>query len=68
MVTGRDFKPNEELSVADQVNKLVQKAVSAENLAQCFTGWCPFWVSNSSFCSFHPQSMVLMIPRLVHEQ
>ncbi|KAI8458016.1 atypical/PIKK/FRAP protein kinase [Phakopsora pachyrhizi] len=43
-LTGRDFKPTEELSVADQVNKLVQKAVSAENLAQCFTGWCPFWV------------------------
>ncbi|EGG01362.1 uncharacterized protein MELLADRAFT_117828 [Melampsora larici-populina 98AG31] len=42
-LTGRDFKPNEELSVADQVNKLIQKAVSAENLAQCFTGWCPFW-------------------------
>lgn len=42
-LTGRDFKPTEELSVADQVNKLIQKAVSAENLAQCFTGWCPFW-------------------------
>ncbi|KAI9601658.1 hypothetical protein H4Q26_001491 [Puccinia striiformis f. sp. tritici PST-130] len=43
-LTGRDFKPSEELSVADQVNKLIQKAVAAENLAQCFTGWCPFWV------------------------
>ncbi|MBW0475655.1 hypothetical protein O181_015370 [Austropuccinia psidii MF-1] len=42
-LTGRDFKPNEELSVSDQVDKLIQKAVSAENLAQCFTGWCPFW-------------------------
>jgi FKBP12-rapamycin complex-associated protein len=43
--TGRDFKPSEELSVANQVNKLILKAVAAENLAQCFTGWCPFWVS-----------------------
>ncbi|KAI9604455.1 hypothetical protein KEM48_000690 [Puccinia striiformis f. sp. tritici PST-130] len=53
-LTGRDFKPSEELSVADQVNKLIQKAVAAENLAQCFTGWCPFWVRQFFvYCPFY---------------
>lgn len=42
-LTGRDFKPNQELDVSSQVNKLIQQATSLENLSQCYIGWCSFW-------------------------
>ncbi|EIW79336.1 atypical PIKK FRAP protein kinase [Coniophora puteana RWD-64-598 SS2] len=42
-LTGRDFDPNEVLSVGAQVDKLIIQATSLENLCQCFSGWCAFW-------------------------
>ncbi|KAI1348531.1 TOR kinase [Xylaria sp. FL0043] len=42
-LTGRDFKPNEELEVVQQVNKLVIEATKLENLCQHYIGWCSFW-------------------------
>lgn len=36
---GRDFKPDEVLSVPAQVDKLIIQATSLENLCQCFSGW-----------------------------
>ena len=42
-LTGRDFKPNEELKIEDQVEKLLQEATSLENLCQHYIGWCSFW-------------------------
>ncbi|KAI0924480.1 hypothetical protein AcW2_005356 [Taiwanofungus camphoratus] len=42
-LTGRDFKPDEVLSVPAQVDKLIIQATSLENLCQCFSGWCAFW-------------------------
>ncbi|KAI5299430.1 phosphatidylinositol kinase- protein kinase tor1 [Ascosphaera atra] len=42
-LTGHDFKPNEELSVGDQVDKLLVQATSVENLCQHYIGWCSFW-------------------------
>lgn len=42
-LTGRDFDPDESLSVAEQVQRLVRQATSHENLCQGFVGWCPFW-------------------------
>ncbi|KAI0517914.1 TOR kinase [Xylaria bambusicola] len=42
-LTGRDFKPNEELEVVAQVNKLVLEATKLENLCQHYIGWCSFW-------------------------
>ena len=41
-LTGRDFNPDQVLSVADQVDKLIIQATSLENLCQCFSGWCVF--------------------------
>lgn len=41
-LTGRDFS-SETLSVAVQVQKLIDQATSHENLCQCYIGWCPFW-------------------------
>ncbi|KAJ6619840.1 atypical/PIKK/FRAP protein kinase [Mycena sp. CBHHK59/15] len=38
-LTGRDFDPDESLSVDAQVEKLIQHATSIENLCQCFSGW-----------------------------
>ena len=40
---GRDFKPEEELSVERQVAKLVAQATNVENLCQHYIGWCSFW-------------------------
>lgn len=56
---GRDFDPETELSVNDQVEKLIIQATAVENLCQCFlgtycaqfavrrltleAGWCAFW-------------------------
>ena len=42
-LTGRDFKPNIELNVTDQVNKLIIEATKLENLCQHYIGWCSFW-------------------------
>ena len=42
-LTGSDFKPNEELNVPDQVDKLLQQATNLENLCQHYIGWCSFW-------------------------
>lgn len=42
-LTGRDFKPEEELIVTDQVNKLIIEATKLENLCQHYIGWCSFW-------------------------
>ncbi|KAK3942599.1 phosphatidylinositol 3-kinase tor2 [Diplogelasinospora grovesii] len=42
-LTGRDFKPDEELVVTDQVNKLIVEATKLENLCQHYIGWCSFW-------------------------
>lgn len=42
-LSGRDFQPNVEYSVSEQVNRLIHQATLSENLCQCFIGWCPFW-------------------------
>ncbi|CAG8530152.1 16586_t:CDS:10 [Funneliformis mosseae] len=42
-LTGKDFKPNQVLDVPSQVDKLIQQAISVENLCQCYIGWCAFW-------------------------
>lgn len=42
-LTGRDFKPDEELYVGAQVDKLLAQATSVENLCQHYIGWCSFW-------------------------
>lgn len=42
-LTGRDFKPDEELIVTEQVNKLIIEATRLENLCQHYIGWCSFW-------------------------
>ncbi|KAL6852270.1 phosphatidylinositol kinase- protein kinase tor1 [Amphichorda felina] len=42
-LTGRDFKPNEELDIINQVNKLIVEATKLENLCQHYIGWCSFW-------------------------
>ena len=42
-LTGRDFKPQEELDVISQVNKLIIEATKLENLCQHYIGWCSFW-------------------------
>lgn len=42
-LTGRDFNDTEELTVEQQVHRLVKEATNIENLCQLFTGWCPMW-------------------------
>lgn len=42
-LTGRDFKPDDELNVTEQVNKLIIEATKLENLCQHYIGWCSFW-------------------------
>jgi FKBP12-rapamycin complex-associated protein len=42
-LTGRDFKPDEELSYINQVDKLLIEATKLENLCQHYIGWCSFW-------------------------
>lgn len=42
-LSGRDFQPNVEYSVPDQVSRLIDQATLPENLCQCYIGWCPFW-------------------------
>ena len=41
-LVGRDFDPNEELTVEEQVRKLIRQATALENLCQCFPGECTF--------------------------
>jgi FKBP12-rapamycin complex-associated protein len=38
VLQGRDFNPDVELSVNDQVEKLIVQATAVENLCQCFLG------------------------------
>lgn len=40
---GRDFKPDREAGVEEQVTKLISQATSIENLCQHYIGWCSFW-------------------------
>lgn len=40
---GRDFKPEDELTYIDQVDKLLVEATKFENLCQHYIGWCSFW-------------------------
>ncbi|VDM48075.1 unnamed protein product [Toxocara canis] len=40
---GRDFQPNVQYAVPEQVSRLIDQATSPENLCQCYIGWCPFW-------------------------
>ncbi|KAF2267940.1 ARM repeat-containing protein [Lojkania enalia] len=42
-LTGRDFKPHEELNVFSQVERLIKEATNLENLCQHYIGWCSFW-------------------------
>jgi FKBP12-rapamycin complex-associated protein len=42
-LTGRDGRPGEELSVDDQVARLIGEATNLENLCQHYIGWCSFW-------------------------
>jgi FKBP12-rapamycin complex-associated protein len=42
-LTGRDFKKEQELTVDDQVEKLLSEATNLENLCQHYIGWCSFW-------------------------
>ena len=42
-LTGRDFRPDRELDVEEQVAKLIGQATSVENLCQHYIGWCSFW-------------------------
>jgi FKBP12-rapamycin complex-associated protein len=42
-LTGHDFKPEEELTYINQVDKLLIEATKLENLCQHYIGWCSFW-------------------------
>lgn len=42
-LTGRDFRPEEELPYIAQVDKLLIEATKLENLCQHYIGWCSFW-------------------------
>lgn len=42
-LTGHDFKPDEELDIISQVDKLINEAIKLENLCQHYIGWCSFW-------------------------
>ena len=42
-LTGRDFSDTKELSVIEQVDRLIREARSVKNLSQSYIGWCPFW-------------------------
>jgi FKBP12-rapamycin complex-associated protein len=42
-LTGRDFRPDEELTYILQVDKLLIEATNLENLCQHYIGWCSFW-------------------------
>lgn len=40
---GNDFKADQQLSVEQQVAKLVAQATNVENLCRHYIGWCSFW-------------------------
>ena len=42
-LSGTDFSPDIIFDVKYQVQRLINEAVSYENLAQSYLGWCPFW-------------------------
>lgn len=42
-LTGNDFTDSKELSIPDQVDRLIKEARSIKNLSQSYIGWCPFW-------------------------
>jgi phosphatidylinositol kinase/protein kinase (PI-3 family) len=45
-LTGRDFAKadhDDELSVSQQIDRLIREATSVENLCQLYQGWCPMW-------------------------
>lgn len=42
-LTGNDFKRHSNLTVSQQVDKLIQQATNIENLCMHFVGWCSFW-------------------------
>ncbi|KAF2210767.1 hypothetical protein CERZMDRAFT_99368 [Cercospora zeae-maydis SCOH1-5] len=42
-LTGRDFKKEQELTIEDQVDRLLAEATNLENLCQHYIGWCSFW-------------------------
>ncbi len=42
-LSGTDFSPDIIFDVKKQVERLINEAVSYENLAQSYLGWCPFW-------------------------
>lgn len=42
-LTGNDIVKSNELTVEEQVDKLIKEAASIENLCQHYVGWCPFW-------------------------
>ena len=42
-LSGTDFSPDIVFDVKKQVERLINEAVSYENLAQSYLGWCPFW-------------------------
>lgn len=42
-LTGKDFRPGEELDCNAQVDRLIKEATNLENLCQHYIGWCSFW-------------------------
>jgi FKBP12-rapamycin complex-associated protein len=42
-LTGKDFRPGEELRTEAQVDRLIKEATNLENLCQHYIGWCSFW-------------------------
>ena len=42
-LSGTEFYPDIVFEVKEQVDKLINDAISFENLAQSYLGWCPFW-------------------------
>ncbi|UPX14327.1 Non-specific serine/threonine protein kinase [Ascochyta rabiei] len=42
-LTGKDFRPGEELNYQMQVDRLIKEATNLENLCQHYIGWCSFW-------------------------
>ncbi len=42
-LTGKDFRPGEELNTDMQVDRLIKEATNLENLCQHYIGWCSFW-------------------------
>ena len=42
-LSGTEFYPDIVFEIKEQVNKLINDAISYENLARSYLGWCPFW-------------------------